>query len=276
MSTPDEDAELEARLAALEMEVDAEHEAAQKAYAEAEEELGLGPKARAKRKAAEAAAARAAAEEARGPPCRLAAPDAEGARKVHVPCVHCRELRRFRLRQPKDEYSLRCPECRTRYVLEVGTVTRAKAGKKLGSMVGMGMVGLLASAAGSATRFRLRVAIAGADRERDVDFLGLNPLAGRDFFEQGDVVGLVHRDDELVAVANYACESWLTTRAGGLEGLFGTEGRDREADAADEAAERRRADPFAEEAGKAEGARAARPDASPSDAPGGDDPGWED
>lgn len=264
MSTPDEDAELEARLAALEKEVDAEHEAAEKAYAEAEEELGLGPKARAKRKAAEAAAAQAAEEELQGPPCVLEDPDEEGARRVHVPCVHCRELRRFRLRQPKDEYKVRCPECRTRYVLELGTVGRAKASKKLGTMMGMGVVGLLASAAGSATRFRLRVTIAGSSRERDVDFLGLSPFAGRDFFEKGDVVGLIHRDDELVAVANYAGESWLTTRAGGMEGLFGKEGRDVEADAEDEAAERRRADPFA-----AEG--------DPEDDPGpGDDPGWED
>jgi hypothetical protein len=232
MNTPDEDAELEARLAALEKEVDAEHEAAQKAYAEAEEELGLGPKARAKRKAAEETAAHAD-HDADHEPCTMDSSAEDGSRKVKVPCVHCRKLNRFRLREAKPVYKVRCRDCRTRYELELGTVTRVKASKKLGTMMGMGVVGLLASAAGSATRFRLRVAIADANRERDVDFLGLNPFAGRDFFDKGDVVGLVHRDDELVAVANYACESWVTTRAGGMEGIFGTEGRDRE-DAAED------------------------------------------
>lgn len=237
MSTPDEDAELEARLAALEKEVDAEHDAAQKAYAEAEEDLGLGPKARAKRKAAEEAAERAAEEQAHGEPCILEEPDEEGARRVHVPCVHCRVLRRFRLRQAKPEYKVRCPDCRTRYVLELGTVTRTKASKSMSAMVGFGVLGLLASAARTVSRFRLRVEIAGAPRERDLDFLALSPLVNREFFERGDVVGLVHRNDEVVAVTNYACESWLTTRAGGIEGLLGKEGRDLEQAAKEAAAE---------------------------------------
>jgi hypothetical protein len=237
MSTPDEDAELEARLAALEKEVDAEHEAAQKAYAEAEEELGLGPKARAKRKAAEEAAAQAAEQEAQGEPCVLEEPDEEGARRVHVPCVHCRELNRFRLRKAKQVYKVRCPECRTRYELELGTVTRTKAAKSISAYVGFGVIGLLASAARTVSRFRLRVEIADSSRERDLDFLALSPMVAREFFEKGDVVGMVHRKDELVAVANYSCESWLTTRAGGIEGLIGKEGRDLEEAAAEATAE---------------------------------------
>ncbi len=134
--------------------------------------------------------------------------------KLALPCVRCQKRAGFHFPSEESRYRFRCPGCRIEFEVRVyrllgfQTITRKKRTLP-------GILKLVDPGQVTGVEFRLELLDELLETRQEIPVSPWSADAGIGDLRSGVQLGLVYREDTLIAISNLDADTWFTTHLGG-------------------------------------------------------------